>query len=636
MSKPTISPLKKHKVKIAHVRYGLRVEKTVPADCGFFLSNSQGAYWYGTDFPQSRYQGFFFYNKDTRAMRKVIETIELLDATQKPLVKPLQIFHSGAEVKRVYKQCADGFKLLPAKNVMVYTVSKPTFIDITLDGKDSYDNREFGRYYDVSVQGNMCIIRFTKRTDNREDGNEGREEYYHYLAIMSDSKDCQKIGQWIAREYAADKERNSPPFLRHVYKALRLYGSRAVFSVGLEQEQVANECRQAFEQLEVKKGKKAPAYLPVPAEDSLRVLKNKNLSEQSKMAYICARHSLEGLLYKGSDGQNLLFAGLPWFFYMWSRDTLISLKALKLIDKNISQKLLEQLVGSIGHDGRLPTTIVWQNSVASADAIGWLIVRLLEEDTDKLKKNAVLCEKLKASLAALEQHYVRDGFYVCGPKESWMDTDWGGDNRAGSRIEHQALLLTWYKLMYLLTADVIYKNKEMLLQKRVRETFFNGTLLADGINDWTIRPNFVIAAYVYPELLSDLEWITVFEKSMPTLWLSWGGLASIDKNSTLFCAKSTGEKPQSYHRGDSWYFLNNMAALVMYRLCKKHARGKLKSHYKKIVQASTHEILWHGALGCHAEISDAQVLTSRGCVSQAWSAALFMELIFEMTEGSKK
>jgi len=91
----------------------------------------------------------------------------------------------------------------------------------------------------------------------------------------------------------------------------------------------------------------------------------------------------------------------------------------------------------------------------------------------------------------------------------------------------------------------------------------------------------------------------------------------------LFTNESTGENIKSYHRGDSWFWINNLAALVLNRINK----NKFQKYIKKIIEASTEDILWKGCIGCHAELSDAKELTSKGCFNQAWSNAMFIEMV---------
>ena len=99
--------------------------------------------------------------------------------------------------------------------------------------------------------------------------------------------------------------------------------------------------------------------------------------------------------------------------------------------------------------------------------------------------------------------------------------------------------------------------------------------------------------------------------------------STLDKKNPLFCLSHTGENPQSYHNGDSWFWINNLAAIVLYKIDK----NRFKKYIEEIVKASKNEILWNGAIGHHAELSSASQLKSEGCIMQAWSAALFIELI---------
>jgi len=150
--------------------------------------------------------------------------------------------------------------------------------------------------------------------------------------------------------------------------------------------------------------------------------------------------------------------------------------------------------------------------------------------------------------------------------------------------------------------------------------------LRDGLYDDTIRTNLFIAAYTCPDLLSQKEWVKCFDVALPKLWLRWGGLATIDKTDELFQEEHTGESAESYHNGDSWFWINNLAAIVLARVDKK----RYKMYINTVLQASTKEILKSGALGHHAELSSAKELGSKGCVAQAWSAAMYVELVDEL------
>ena len=221
---------------------------------------------------------------------------------------------------------------------------------------------------------------------------------------------------------------------------------------------------------------------------------------------------------------------------------------------------------------------------------------------------------------------MRDDLIYNNPKETWMDTEWNFDHREGFRIEIQCMFLNMLKLAYSLTRKEKYLKQEEKMKKLVREKFWNGSVLADGLDDWTIRPNIFIAAYIYPELLTIKEWELCFKNILPELWLEWGGITTIDKRHPLFCNKHTGEIHQSYHRGDSWFWINNLAAICLFRANPKLFKKKINL----ILKASKFEYSKLGIPNQQSELSSAFKLESNGCLAQSWSDAMLVELRREL------
>ena len=120
--------------------------------------------------------------------------------------------------------------------------------------------------------------------------------------------------------------------------------------------------------------------------------------------------------------------------------------------------------------------------------------------------------------------------------------------------------------------------------------------------------------------------VDCFENSLKSLWLGWGGLSTIDINNKLFTDDHTGEINKSYHRGDSWFWLNNLAAIELNKINPK----KFQNQIQKIISASTEDILWKGCIGCASELSSAKELKSQGCFNQAWSDAMYIEMVEEI------
>ncbi len=638
-------------MEVVHDTGSLSIRKNVADNAGFLLTNKKGSYCSFFNGHSSRYHGLFYFDEKEMSMYKFIESIEVGGCGK--LISLKNYFYFAERRK---EKISESFLMPKNSNSLMYWLSAEKEIDVVLDCKRSYDCREWGRNYEIFREKGCIVVKFTKKTDKREGEIDGALEFVLYLAIKGNKSAYEINGRWIEREYHADEERNSPPFKRHAYNALRLKGSKFVFSMSKNKSGAIRECADVFSRMDILKIQEKQDFLGFLKNKSIKkVMRNEKISSEIKVSYISALNSLNNLAVCGK-GCKGIFAGLPWFFQFWARDSLVSLKSLSKI-KDVKPIIFGYL-DKIGDDGRLK----------GADSHGWLFLRCQElaekisrdkkainsikeelkifnvgknksfySKTAKLgsliskKENeyqSILYEiesALEKSLSALLKYHTSDNFEVNGPKETWMDTEFGGDGRKGMRIEIQALRLNMYALMYGLSQNHNYRALENILKIKVRQEFFNGKVVADGLCDFTIRPNIFIAAYAYPEFLSQEEWETCFSNALKSIWLEWGGLSTIDKSSPLYSGEHTGENAKSYHRGDSWFWINNLAALVLSRTNK----DRFKSEIKKIAQASTEEILWKGCVGCHSELSDAKELSGKGCFSQAWSSAMYLEMIDE-------
>ena len=587
-------------------------------DISFILTNKKGGYLYLAEEPLSRYNGFFCYEKGR--MIRSIESIQLMNS------QVVECYTNKLHtVERKRGNIIESFFVPENFNSFVYEISKMNPFLICFDFKESYDNRQFGRFYEIKHHGSFVIVKFTKRKSIQEDGVEGIEEYSYFVVIKSNSK-VDIIDKWHKRDYEYDKQRNSFPAERYVYQGVMIYGNLAVFSFGSSLNRVMDEANFIFYSIKGMRKKEEKSLLFKMPQ---RITNQKN--PQHCIAYCASAHSIKSLLVQ--NDKISMFAGLPWFFQFWSRDELVSCKSLMLLGfKRDAEQILRKYIHALGIYGNLGNKYP-NPDIGSADAIGWLFVRIadyLSIYNNKSEFSVEISSKYKERfIKAVEEliiYHTQDGMAKNYSKETWMDTDFDGDNRSGFRIEIQALRLFIYKFMFILTNDKRYSMLESSLRKLVREKFWNNSILADGLNDWTVRPNVFIALYVYPELLSRFEWEICIENSLKELWLDFGGIASISKSNRLFTPYHTGENPKSYHRGDSWFWINNLSAIVMNRINNK----KFKENILKILSASEKEILFSGALARHAEISSASALRSEGCLMQAWSSALFIELIEEI------
>jgi glycogen debranching enzyme len=607
---------------VSHALGERRVSKDVNEETGFLLTNKKGGFFnLGIS---SRYRGLFFRFKDDAL--KVIDEIRVRGEIT-------ELRNNFWNIARYRGKFCESFFMPMSTDCLVYELSSEQEIEFLFDVKKAYDNREWGRNYKVWLEGGMGIIEFTKTTDRREDSSSGTKEFTVYLAIDCGNKGIAFPNQWEKQEYSFDRERNSYPAERHVYKGLIAKSKRAVIGFSESKEEAVRICNNVKKHLERFK-QLQKRYTKV----SIRNVKNEKINLAAK----CAIESLDNLIVANDENDSVnIYAGLPWFFQFWSRDLFVSLKAL-MMDKeyNTVKKILMEYLHCFGEDGLLPNRVPESRTgIKSADALGWyfrrwdeLIAILREEGRlkDYFKKSELLWifNKLEDSINRVVMTYTKNNLAINKSQETWMDSVFEGE-RDGARIEIQALRMEMYSFLYKVTGRKIYRDLRLRLIAKAREVFWTGEYLKDGAEDSTIRPNVFIAAYAWPDLLSREEWIKCFDYILPRLWLPWGGISTIDKNDRRFHAFNTGEEPASYHNGDSWYWINNMAALVLYRLDYSH----FKEYVDKILEASCEDILFKGFIGCNSELSSAAEQKAQGCLNQAWSNAMFVELVEEMFLG---
>lgn len=581
------------------------------------LTNKIGGYALFSRMPQSRFWGVFFH--DGNDLFKIIDDIRL----DSPLTSIKDRLWSAEFERRGLSQ---SFFMPLNLNSLVMDFNHQANCSILFDIRKSYDTRSWGKNYEITEEDGDIIIHFTKKTDSREDGTHGRIEDEIFVVIKTDTVDYEKVEEWQKVHYPLDEQRKSHPWETHVFDALRVDAKKVVISFSKHRQQAIREAHYVYT--------KADHLKRLQQSDISRLIHHKVITKPNiDAAYKCSVNAVFSL-HNRINNRGGLYAGLPWFFQFWSRDELISLRALMQIGEIHSAKeIILRYLDDIQPDGRLSNRYP-ATELQNADSVGWMfkrtadLLRLLRA-SKRLKKTLTVSnlnfieDRLFHSLDLIEKYHTHNGFLLNGPQETWMDTDPGVDPRDGARIEMQAMKLLMYKTMFDLTGGETHKNDELTFRNKVRQKFFQAGYLKDGADDATIRPNMFIAAYLYPELLSKEEWTKCFKIALKRLWLPWGGLSTIDQRSPLFKDTYSGENPISYHRGDSWYWLNNLAAIVMHKTDSQ----AFAPYVDKILNASTKEILQNGIVGYHAELSSAKSASSEGCQAQLWSSAMYVELV---------
>lgn len=575
-------------MQVLHTLGDVSVSKNVARDVAFLLGNKNCGYVYFSTGKNSRYEGVFLQLKG-----RLYRVVAHLGLGKKP-DKIVNRFHSVETHSLGNKE---KFFMPDDLNSAVYELEKADWVDVSLDVRESYDTSG-STSYEILKADESITVRCNKK------GSE------FFVSIRAENPEYEVIGRFDSVLNERDQERNSPPYEMPVYRALRIKSKIIVISFSDDRETAVNESDYVFKNLEDISRKK---------ETHFKGIRGKAVEEKIQMAYNCCINSLDQL-----TASDRILAGLPWFFQSWTRDELISLKN---VEDKLKRTILLRDLGHVLDDGRIPN-IIPNSDVGSADAVGWLFKRIGDSlyIFNSKERNFSIKDGLIESVMRLNESHVKDLLVYNKPKETWMDSYYKEDGREGARIEIQALLLCMYSLGYRLTRNWKFQQLEQFLREKIKERFWDNNYLKDGLDDSRVRPNVFIAAYLYPELLTREEWVTCFENILPKLWCVWGGLSTIDKEDPLYCKHSTGEDPRSYHHGDSWYFLNNMAALVLHRTDP----NRFQKYIDAIVAASTEDILWQGMIAHHSEISSAAEQRAEGCGAQAWSAAMYIEMVNEL------
>ena len=613
------------------------------------LSNGKGSFAVLSPQPSSRYDGVFVKHRIGEVFR-FVESIQqhepVLEVSNRLWgVHRRRASSTGASSARA--SSTETWVMPSGLDAVHISCDRESALRIVLDCKAAYDNREWGRHYSVEQLPFGVLISFSKRNDSR-DPPSPFGEYDLFVAIHSPGARFRRIESWISRRYDRDVKRNSPPFERYVFVAGSLeHAKEVVLGFGFSKSQALAGALRSWRDRE-----KLVDYERARVEKWVHALSQ--VPERYDVGFASAANALDRLVVDNCN----VYAGLPWFFQFWARDSAVSARALSIIGrhdashallvshlKNIKDGLCIQTNSGMclqSKSGNSSESIQDSIQVSSSfDGVLWTYVRAGEmldayPSLFSGQEKELLRVKLSQTIESIPR-ITHDGLILNNPKETWMDTDFEGDNRAGSRIEMQALALASMRLANRLSINA----PEQRLLARTRKFFWNGSYLNDGRvykeksdggwdyggkEDAAIRPNVFIAAYVYPDLLTTKEWKSCMETVIPKLWLPWGGFSTIATDHRLFTSESTGEDIKSYHRGDSWFWINNMAAIVLHRLDKI----RYKPYIDKILNASTNELLFGGAAGHHAELSSASHLSSGGCLSQAWSNAMYIELLTEL------
>lgn len=476
-------------------------------------------------------------------------------------------------------------------------MSKPARGVLRFDTRHVYDSEPFHKFYELEPLASRGARAYTLnfRKESVNDTRYDIEETIRFGFYGSDVSD-ERIDRWTVIEDAFDTKRSGNPASHHVYEPLRFTGCETII--------LTTKTRLAKHDSEHRS-------TPVPDRRSL--------------ARIAAEGQLRGSVLTRGSAKHVL-AGFPWFFQEWSRDTGISIGGMRSIlspDERINilirlAKSLSRSEASIQSD---------DTSLRTADAMGLVMWRLSQEELSQPKRK-VLAKILEDHLHSLDSR-IESGLLTNAERETWMDTGLGF--RAGACIEIQALYARMLSFAASLSGYEHYTQQRARFIEQVREAFIgeDGRIIDHIDQDGNPFPyamhNVFLAHVIEPELFEYGTWEWTFDEWLTRLSRpeNSGMIFSLEERSPLFRGHHEGANDASYHRGDSWLFMNHLCALALTQFNRERYADRIDA----IIEASVHDCLELGAFLGFSEVSSAHVQDSNGCWAQTWSAATFIELL---------
>lgn len=619
-------------------------DKETVEDLNFLLTNNKGDFLnLGIEKNTCKYQGMSICNPKDTEVYKVIDSISL------EALETKEAEYAGHYVNRKFKsslidgedgvKTVDHFYLGPTGG-MYYEVSEyEGDITIDLDCRKRDDFDEWGRFYKTYKKDDLLLVRYTKK-------NEEKQQYELFFAIKGPNFSYDLLEEWVEKEYPFSQRRNSL-HKRYVFRLLkgRVEGNqKLIIAAGFDEDEV-------LKQIYLLEGhKKELETFDKDITDEVGKLKEfgKPLTHDVLLSYRLSNNAVYRFLNKELDAGRLQqgsFAGFPWFSNIWARDELISLKALMLNgEEEIVKERLMYYLDSIDENTGMMKRIDEEGSYQSADGVFWLGKRLEEfifylDEHQKLYKAFTLDEikniyrKLNLSFNRIIKNSWNKDMELLNVKygDSWMDTI-----DVEFPLDIQVQLLEYISVLGIIAGLLDRKDDaqkfldlENGLRENIREKYLRDEMiLYNEPHRNVLNSNVFLAFYIYKDLFLLEDWERIFDNALRVLKTDWGGIRSLSREDPQYQDNYTGENNLSYHRGDVWYWVNNITAMALFEVNEK----KYRKTISEIVLASTKDILRMGTIGFASEVSSASSQKAQGCMAQLWSSATYVEMIEKMYE----
>lgn len=520
---------------------------------------------------KSRYFGYWI-KKDTQLF-KLIDSIELYEEIERIEVLEPHLVKLFCR-ESVIELMLDGQGLILKSN-------RAFKVKINFDFKKIFSSQPFGNNYQVIPLNKGYGVNFTQE-----------QEHYNLHAYLFFEGELKFNNRWREIENEFDRSRQTQPGTAWALEAFEGYCSELKF------------------------------FCP-----------DKTVNSLSLAQLLRSRETYTPFILKRTlslfDGYFL--AGLPWFSQNWFRDELICLwllqpggkthrlktvpvngadrprpadplrgnKQLSLIKTEVLNRYLQHLENFV-FINRL-------GGEAAVDTFLWVIYLLSEQ---QIKDTS---DKLKLVTQEWLKRYFKNNRVIAPAQATWMDTL----DRPIS-VENEALFLKVIEKLKPLKIEGLAQTHESYFRKL--KTYLTTELYPKAELE---KPNLFLGYLISPELLSKRKWEKFFDQLIKNNFCAWGGFSTLPRSDQDFHWFSTGQNPASYHQGDSWFWLNNLAAIAMQNLNPV----KYKTYIEKIKAASLKNLLELGALGWPSELSSSAQLRSEGSPIQLWSLVSLLKLL---------
>ncbi|MEI7579637.1 MAG: amylo-alpha-1,6-glucosidase [bacterium] len=350
--------------------------------------------------------------------------------------------------------------------------------------------------------------------------------------------------------------------------------------------------------------------------------------------------------------QPAIIAGYHWFGE-WGRDTFLGFKGILLIpQKFLEAKQLLIKWGKWIKDGLLPNRPFYQD-YHSLDAIFWYAIAFweyyqatgslvdLEFCVTQLENAYLAITAGQANLTVAREGFLVDHLYT--EARTWMDAKHQGlpvIDRSGQAVEIQAL---WYNFLKILEQFKLkindrthlqeIKKIQLNLKRNFSKQFWNEKqnclfdVIRSDFQDNSIRPNQLFVLYLP---FSDLVSVRAAKRILFTIehkLLTKVGLRTLAKADPLYQASYSGDEIQrnlAYHNGTIWLFF---LGIYLIAYLKVHNFSKQAQLMVTKRLDDLHKFIQSEKLQTFPEIFTETTWQSAGCISQAWSTALILEVI---------